>query len=113
MVEVKSVAGLEIVGKAEKVWDLDWIAVIEKIETARTKKCGGYEKVKGDIEVIQVDSAVKIYDRRSGKVLHEKTFRPKNECPSFAMVSGDKKAKAYVLPSDIQPWVRGALSKGP
>ena len=54
----------------------------------------------------QNDSVVKVYERRPGKLLHDKTFRPKDECPSVAMVSADNEAKSCVLATDIEPWVR-------
>ncbi|MFO0549546.1 MAG: hypothetical protein U0271_14230 [Polyangiaceae bacterium] len=111
LVEVSSLSQIKLVGSADKLWDIDWVAVSEKRESGRVKACSGYEKTAGDVNVTQVDSVVKIYDRRSGKLVAEKTFQPKDECPSFAMVSKDKTAKNYVSDSDIEPWVRENFDK--
>lgn len=102
---------LKVVGDAKKVWDIDWVAVMEQKESSRTKACSGYQKVTGDVIVTQVDSVVKIVDRRTGKVAQEQTFQPKDECPSFAMVEKNNTAKAYVHDSDVEPWVREQLDK--
>lgn len=111
LVDTSSMSKLTLVGNAEKVWDIDWVAVETQKESDRTKACSGYEKVKGEVQVVQIDSVVKIYERRTGKMLHEQTFQPKEECPSFVSVSSDNKAKAFVLPMQVEPWVRENLDK--
>ena len=111
MVKVGGLSGIKVVGSADEVWDVDWVAVEEDRESQRVKSCDGYQKVKGNVDVTQVDSLVKIFDRRTGKKIAEQTFQPKDECPSFAMVSKDNKAKAYVIDTDIEPWVRDTLDK--
>lgn len=115
MVSADGISDLKILGSADKVRDLDWVAVKETRDSGRTRSCGGYkakgEEIEGEIEVAQMDALVKIYERRTGKVVAEESFQPKNECPSFAMISADKKARARVLDSQIEPWVRDTLEK--
>ena len=94
----------EVLGSGEKLQDIDLLATEEKNETDRKKKCSGYEK--GDIELVMVDSVVKLYDRRTGKLVEEKTFAASDRCPSVAFVSTDGKGKAYADAKDMDAWLK-------
>lgn len=97
----------EVLGSGEKLQDIDLLATEVKNETSRTKKCTGYEK--GDIQLVMVDSVVKLYDRRSGKLVEEKTFSGKDECPSMAFVSADGKGKSYADGKEMDAWLKGFI----
>jgi hypothetical protein len=97
----------EVLGSGEKLQDIDLLATESRSETARTKKCTGYEK--GDIELTMMDSVVKLYERRSGKLVEEKTFAGQDRCPSVAFVSSDGKGKSYADTKEMDSWLKSFI----
>lgn len=94
----------EVVGSGKVLKDVDLIATSEHIDTGRFKKCSGYEK--GDVNLEAVEKKVVAYDRRTGNAVADKTFQPKDRCPSFVMVSADGKGKNYVDEADVLAWLK-------
>jgi len=102
-----------VMGAAEKVWDIDLVGVFEKSMSARTKKCGGYQKLKGEVTIQMIDYRVTIYDRRTGERMAEHRVLAKDECPTF--ISYDKKTKKasrYADKKDVHRWLREQLKSG-
>jgi hypothetical protein len=101
---------MRVLGSASLVWDIDWVAVEETLEKdAPSKVCKGYEKVK-EISLKLLDSQVKLYDRRTAKLLKEQRFKASDRCPSVAFVQ-EGSSKSYASKTDIDKWVRAQLGK--
>lgn len=97
----------EVIGSGKTLQDVDLIATTEQIDTDRFKNCTGYEK--GDVNLQAIDEKIVAYDRRTGKAVADKTFQPKDRCPSFVMVSSDGKGKNYVDDADVVAWLKTLL----
>jgi hypothetical protein len=94
----------EVVGSGKVLQDVDLIATSEHIDTGRFKKCTGYKE--GDVQLEAIEKKVVAYDRRTGNPVSDKTFQPKDRCPSFVMVSADGKGKNYVDEADVVAWLK-------
>jgi hypothetical protein len=107
LVEPSGVNRMQVIGVAEKLGELDWIAVTERTTTDRTAMCARADG-SGDVEVKQVDSHVRIHDRRTGKLVHETVIAPPEPCPSVAYVSDDKATDGVSLDA-VRAWVQAQL----
>ncbi len=97
-------------GNPKTTADIDLIAVEDQDDKpSREKTCTGYRKSKA-VTLQMFDSDVKLYDRRSGKVLAERKFSASDHCPSFAFVT-DGKTSNRVSDTDIDKWARAELQK--
>ncbi|MBI4957739.1 MAG: hypothetical protein HY908_37375 [Myxococcales bacterium] len=104
----------EIFGPAQKLRDVDWVALADKLPGRPGKSCSGYkatgEKGPGrTIQVKLVDEEVSIYERRTAKLVDKKTFGAREDCPMFA--SGDD-ASTYPDREAIKRWLRERREKG-
>ncbi|MFO0551175.1 MAG: hypothetical protein U0271_22485 [Polyangiaceae bacterium] len=100
----------DIFGPAKTMSEIDLVAVGESLpERDGNKKCSGY-KANGetgpgrDADLYLVDKEVKLYERRTGKIVDTKKFEAKaGECPMFANGS---KATEYADSREIAAWLR-------
>jgi hypothetical protein len=100
----------KIVGRGKVLQDIDLISFEEKEETTRTKKCTGFKG--GPIKLIMVDSNVRVYDRRTAKLIKEKKFTAKTKCPSLAYVNKkDNTAKSWADTRAIERWVNRLIGR--
>lgn len=99
---------LRVLGPAEKVWDVDWVAIETRLETARTKRCGGYHR-RIDVKLKMYDSKVVVRDRRLGNVIRERTFQASDKCPQNPLLSPDGSTIAYIRPQDVDAWLSDEL----
>ncbi len=101
---------VRFIGRAKHVWDLDWVAVVKREKSKRSKKCGGYTG--GSITLELPDSTVRIYDRRKGTELASKTFPASGRCPRTAYVGKKRKTSSFADRNVIDRWVRARLARG-
>ena len=94
----------EVIGAGKTLQDVDLIATTEQIPTGRLKKCSGYEK--GDVQLEAIEEKIVAYDRRTGEAVADKTFQPKDRCPTVVMVSAAGKGKYYVDDADVVAWLK-------
>lgn len=99
---------IRVVGPAERVWDIDWIALEERSDTSRDKRCTGYSR-RIDVVLKMFDSTIKVFDRRTGKPLKDKAFEAPGQCPKNPLLNPDGSTLAYVLYTDVDAWLRGEL----
>lgn len=104
-----------VVGDAETVSDLGWVAIAELHDSGREATCA-YELEETGAEttlpVAQYDAAVTIYDRRTGEAVAERTFEPEDECPRRVAITGrtqelEKSAEISVA----RPWIEDELER--
>lgn len=102
----------ELFGEPKVVSDIDWVVMLEDGKEGPTKTCGGYEN-SGDLEVMFVDSTATIYDRRTGKVVEKKIFKPRQACPQFVVTKkGSDKATETPSRTDVKKWLEQRLRQG-
>ncbi len=100
----------KFVGRGKVLQDIDLVSFEEKEETTRSKKCSGYKG--GPIKLMMVDSTVRVYDRRTAKLVKEKKFKASTRCPSVAYVNRkDSTAKSYAKNRDIERWVNRLIGR--
>lgn len=99
---------VRVLGRAEKVWDIDWVAIETRAETPRVKPCGGYHR-RIDVKLKMYDSTLKVRDRRLGSSITEKVIQASDKCPKNPLLSPDGSTIAYILPADVDRWLRGEL----
>jgi hypothetical protein len=95
---------MRVLGAAEKVWDIDWVAIESRAETARTKRCGGYQR-RIDVKLKMYDGTIEVRDRRLGNSIREKTFQPSDKCPRNPLLSPDGSTLAFIRPQDVDGWL--------
>lgn len=99
-------------GEGTKLTDLDWIILHESKPTGNVKHCAVSGLGQFDLE--SVDSQLRVYDRRTGKVVEEHTLRagPPN-CGLVTVKSrGASKLTSGVGQGKLEAWVKQKLSEG-
>jgi hypothetical protein len=111
------VAGWEIFGQPGKLFELDWIAVMDRLPQEGTKRCAEYKKNTNlapfsEITLRLKKTEVSIYDRRSGSVVKKKAFSASTDCPKLVFRTGnaDQEQDSTVPLADIKEWLRGEMS---
>ena len=94
-------------GEAEKVTDLDLVAVVT--DKTRSLSCGSYRgQVTGRITTLErtlTDATVNVFERRTGKIRATKSFFAEPPpCPTSTYDSAS--LRAYYDGTQIEPWVR-------
>ena len=105
--------GPHLVGRADTVRDIDWVAVAS--ERKDSLSCGyvgaGGGSVTGTSQ--RVSQTISVFERRTGRKLVEKLFTPKGGCVDSAYVAagstgftgGDRR----VTFDDVKPWLSATL----
>ncbi len=103
----------QIFGTATTIRDIDAVAISTTLPAVKSaRQCGGYKDDDGRpmaaVTLELKETEVKIYDRRTGKVIEQRRFAPKDECPSFVMVraGSDPKTDSSVPHEEIQAWLQ-------
>jgi hypothetical protein len=103
----------EIVGRAGKLSEIDFVATQEKLPEAKGKKeCGGYTGPRATLTILLKETQVTVWNRRTGEIVEKKTFAPKTECPMFEMVRADESDVDSMPPSDaINAWLKSKIKR--
>jgi hypothetical protein len=111
------VVGDELIGAQVKFREVDLIAVPLREERDAGRSCGGYGSG-GTVSapLVYVDRNVKVYDRRSGKVVKEKKFTAPIDCPKMvtavesklagATITKGTRAEAMAPFPDVRAWLK-------
>jgi hypothetical protein len=104
----------EIFGQPGMLFELDWIAVWDRLPEEGTKRCTEYRKDKNssDITLSLKKTEVTIYDRRTGSVVKKKTFNASSECPKIvARTPGAPPVQDSTVPlGDIKQWLQSEVT---
>jgi hypothetical protein len=101
----------EIVGGAKTMHDIDLVATRAfRPPRAANKKCRGYAEVGGggprvDLDLFLIDWEIRVYERRTGKLLETKTIAASSACPSELMAK-DGRGEAQPSDSAVAAWLR-------
>jgi hypothetical protein len=98
----------KVIGPGEKLQDIDLVAFQRSIETDRHRRCGGYDK--GSAEVYYVDNEVRVFERRTGKLFQERTFKATEECPRV-IYTQDGKGRHYVRDEEVELWINKLVGR--
>jgi len=98
---------------ATRVRDVEGIALLRTIpEPVGTKICS-FKTADGkplpDVTMRLVQTAVEVYDRRSGALVHEKVFPPDSDCPMFFIVVDKGAADSLTPLAAIDAWLRSLV----
>lgn len=98
----------EVLGPAQTLAEVDWLAVVEKsTETIAKKQCRYVGRVSFPLEI--ESQTVTIFDRRTHEEVATKTFRPVAACPAIAV---DERAISRVRTDDIKAWIQKTAKAG-
>ncbi len=105
---VSGESGLDFVGAARTLYEVDWVAIAEEPAQPRASKSCNFKD--GPVTVDLFDAKTTIVERRSGRKVAEKIVAARSECPKFALIDQAKRsAKRSVDKDDIVVWVQQQL----
>jgi hypothetical protein len=102
-----------LLGPGTMFKDVDLVALSTWKPTGKEKKCGGYSRIPNvpgnEVVTFALDEVeVRVIDRRTAKVVAEKTFPPQTKCPGFSSgTTGAIGANADV----VEAWLKSQLPK--
>lgn len=105
----------ESYGPAMTLRDVDWVAVVEKSSTKKTKVCSvkpspGARTPISSVTLEMFDEQVSIVERKTSKVVSKKTFAAKTDCPMYAYAPTQQ-----TVPDEVEKkrWVRDERTAHP
>ncbi|MBW2527064.1 MAG: hypothetical protein JRI23_22980 [Deltaproteobacteria bacterium] len=103
---------MRVLGPAEKIWDVDWVAIETRAETPRTKRCGGYHR-RIDVRLKMYDSTIEVRDRRLGNSIREHDVKAPDKCSKNPLLNPDGSTIATIDPKDVDQWLSKELGLKP
>ncbi|KIG15604.1 hypothetical protein DB30_05478 [Enhygromyxa salina] len=88
--------------------DIDWVVFADHERSGKTRKCS---YIGGPVDVPIGQSQVRIYDRRTGELVAEKTFRARSHCPKQVLVDSSRTLGLDVDIPSMVDWVGKELTK--
>lgn len=107
--QANSLSDARVLGPGTKLRDVDYVALPKSLpKRPADKKCSGYTRTNGGgepqtLDLFLIDKEVKLFERRTGKLVETKTFAGTTTCPMFA--SGGE-ATSYADDDAIVAWLR-------
>jgi hypothetical protein len=111
-------AAPEAYGPAMTMRDVDWVAVVEKAGTKKTKTCAVKPSPYGptgkpaitSVTLDMSDEQVTVVERKTSKVISKKTFAAKSDCPTYAYAPTQ-----ITVPDELEKkrWVRDERTAHP
>ena len=110
---VYDITEVTIIGRRGKLSEVDFVAVHEPLPEKGTKTCSGYTDTAGKsvapIELVLRDTEVRIYDRRTGKIVEKKIFPTDGTCPGAAFVAGANRQDTSAPLGTIETYLNTVL----
>ena len=96
-----------LLGDPKSLSDIDWVVFApDSKKAARSVHCSGYTRI-GHFEMPIYNRTARVFDRRTGHLLQEKTLEPSSNCPRIA-VTGMGGTSQSVSDEAVTTW-SGAL----
>lgn len=114
---VDGLIGKEFIGKAGKLNEIDFVAIMIKLSDDKgSKVCTGYKDNSGkampDITLLFRETEVTIYNRRTGDVVEQKVFPPNTNCPTLVFKAEGENTEESSHPyAQIESWLRTMIKR--
>jgi hypothetical protein len=109
--------GVRFFGSARTFAEIDFLATDgpSGIETGR-KTCRGYQNERGnrvaDITLVLRGRDVNVLDRRTGQVVHTRSFPPDTSCPMVGLATGDQREViSGVSSAAVERWLKALVKR--
>ncbi len=103
----------EVFGPAETIDEVDLVAFVTKLPEVKGEVvCSGYEDSDGDprpdLTIRLKEYRVRVFDRRTGELAHERVVPPRDDCPTYRF-DDDTERDSYRPSDEIEEWLRSLL----